>query len=85
MTCLFCHYEFCYHCGAEAGSRSLHFVPGMGCGAGQYSEVKSQSFWYVILRKFAVVLILLLLVYPLLVLFTPSIFLVIICAKIGSQ
>jgi len=32
MTCLFCSYEFCYYCGAEAGSGTSHWTPGMGCG-----------------------------------------------------
>jgi len=34
MTCMFCNYDFCYYCGAEAGNGSSHWAPGMGCGVG---------------------------------------------------
>ena len=38
MTCLFCKYEFCYYCGAFAGSDYEHFRGLAGCGAPTYGD-----------------------------------------------
>ena len=38
MTCLFCKYDFCYHCGGFAGSGSAHFTPGFGCGVTMFGQ-----------------------------------------------
>lgn len=38
MTCLFCKYDFCYHCGGFAGTGSTHFAPGFGCGVTMFGQ-----------------------------------------------
>ena len=72
MTCLFCKYEFCYHCGGNASSGSNHFDPGLGCGAGQYGD----TFKYNVICSFMVKILwvlLFLVLAPFILLLAPSI------------
>ena len=38
MTCGFCHYEFCWACGASASVGERHFDAGNGCGVYMMDE-----------------------------------------------
>ena len=73
MTCGFCKFEFCYCCGAEAGSGSGHWTTGLGCGATMMQPhtgtVRSEG-----CQRFCFVLIILgmILSYPILVVLGPA-------------
>ena len=38
MTCLYCEYEFCWFCKADASSQARHWRGTGGCGAGMFDE-----------------------------------------------
>ena len=74
MTCLLCRYEFCYFCYGSANGASLHFSPGMGCGANLYGSAIRRGDCFTILRKIFFILGCIIL-YPLAAGFGPSIYL----------
>lgn len=76
MTCLFCSYDFCWHCLGYAGEGSNHFSFGQGCGADQFGEAPQASNCLARICKALCSGILMLLVLIVMAIFGPFLFLI---------